>query len=130
MELKHHKMLNTDFIQTPITKIAYQIPCHLKAQNMGHKSMDLLRTIPNVKVELMQNCSAMDGTWGMKKQYFHLSLKIAKKLFKEVEQAAGEEICTDCPLSAMQIEYGTKKKPVHPVQILHRAYGLKTRASG
>jgi Fe-S oxidoreductase len=66
----------------------------------------------------------MDGTWGMKKDYFELSLKVAKKLFREVEQAEPQEVVTDCPLSAMQIEYGTKKKPVHPVQVLHRAYGL------
>jgi glycerol-3-phosphate dehydrogenase subunit C len=124
MELKRRKEFNTDFVYTPQTRIAYQIPCHLKAQHMGHKSMELLRTIPNMKVELMENCSAMDGTWGMKKQYFQLSLKVAKKLFKEVEQAETEEVCTDCPMSALQIEYGTKKKPMHPIQILHRAYGF------
>lgn len=124
MGLKNQKELNTEFTHTPQTRIAYQIPCHLKAQNMGYKSMELLRTIPNVKVELIENCSAMDGTWGMKKQYFQLSLKAAGKLFRKIDQTAPEEICTDCPLSAMQIEYGTKKKPVHPVEILHRAYGL------
>ena len=124
-ELKHHKTLNTDFTHTPPIKIAYQIPCHLKAQNIGFKSMELLRAIPHVKVELMENCSAMDGTWGMKKQYFDLSLKVAGKLFKGIGRAEANEICTDCPLSALQIEYGTKQKPMHPIQILHRAYGFQ-----
>ena len=116
--------LNTEFTHTPPIKIAYQIPCHLKAQNMGYKSMELLRTIPNVNVELVEHCSAMDGTWGMKKQYYEISLKIAGELFREVENNAPDAVCTDCPLSALQIEQGTGKRPVHPVEILHRAYGI------
>ena len=91
---------------------------------MGYKSMELLRTIPNIEIDLIEQCSAIDGTWGFKKDYFELSLKVAGKLFREVEQHTPDEVCTDCPLSAMQIEYGTKMKPIHPVQILHRAYGL------
>jgi glycerol-3-phosphate dehydrogenase subunit C len=86
--------------------------------------MEMLRMIPNVKIELIEQCSAMDGTWGMKKDYFEISLKVARKLFREVEESTADEVCTDCPLSAMQIEYGTRKKPIHPVQVLHRAYGL------
>jgi glycerol-3-phosphate dehydrogenase subunit C len=124
VELKSRNELNKDFKETPSTKIAYQIPCHLRAQNIGYKSMELLRAIPNVKVELVEHCSAMDGTWGMKKQFFELSLKQAKKVFREVDQATPDTVCTDCPLSALQIEYGTKKKPVHPVEVLHRAYGF------
>jgi len=126
MDLKSKNQLNLDFALPGKTRIAYQIPCHLRAQNIGFKSMELLRTIPNVTVELMEHCSAMDGTWGMKKEYFDLSLKIAKKLFREVNQAEPDEVCTDCPLSAMQIEYGTGKKAVHPIQIVQRAYRKET----
>ena len=124
IELKNRHELNTDFKNTEPKKIAYHIPCHLRAQNMGYKSMDLLRLIPNITVELMEQCAAMDGTWGMKKQYFQLSLKTAGKLFREVKQADPDQVCTDCPLSSLQIDYGTQRKPVHPIQVLHRAYGL------
>jgi glycerol-3-phosphate dehydrogenase subunit C len=124
MELKAKGELNTEFQSTPSTNIAYQIPCHLRAQNIGYKSMDLLRVIPNVKVQLVEQCSAMDGTWGMKKQFYDISLKMAGKLFREVKESAAEVLCTDCPLSAVQIEQGTHKIPLHPIEILHRAYGL------
>ncbi|HET6266094.1 MAG TPA: anaerobic glycerol-3-phosphate dehydrogenase subunit C [Acidobacteriota bacterium] len=127
VSLKAKKELNTEFVHTPPMRIGYQIPCHLRAQNLGYKSMELLRTIPNVDVELMENCSAMDGTWGMKKQFYQISLKLADKLLKEVKNVAPDEVCTDCPLSGIQIHQGTGKKPVHPVQILHRAYGLQDR---
>jgi Fe-S oxidoreductase len=124
IELKSRNELNTEYKNIEPKRVAYQIPCHLRAQNMGYKSMEVLRTIPNLEILLIEQCSAMDGTWGMKKEFFELSLKVARKLFREVEQAEPEEVVTDCPLSAMQIEYGTKKKPLHPVQVLHRAYGL------
>jgi Fe-S oxidoreductase len=124
VELKAKKMLNLEFTNTPPTKVTYQIPCHLRAQNMGTKSMELMRAIPKVQVELSEQCSAMDGTWGMKKQYYQMSLKLAGKLFREVENTAPDQVCTDCPLSAIQIEQGTGKKAIHPVQLLHRAYGL------
>jgi glycerol-3-phosphate dehydrogenase subunit C len=124
MEIRSQNRLNKEFTLTKPLKIAYQIPCHLKAQNMGYKSMELLRSIPNVQVQLVEHCSAMDGTWGMKKQYFDISVKLAGKLFREVEETAPEEVCTDCPLSALQIEHGTGRRPLHPVQILHRAYGF------
>ena len=124
MELKGKGQLNTDFVMTPAKTISYQIPCHLRAQNMGYKSMDLLRTIPNVRVKLVEQCSAMDGTWGMKKQFYELSLKMAGKLFREIKESPAEIVCTDCPLSAIQIEQGTKNVPVHPIEILHHAYGL------
>ncbi len=81
VELKSRKELNTEFKNTSAVSIAYQIPCHLRAQNMGYKSMEVLLTIPNVKIKLIEQCSAMDGTWGMKKDYFELSLKVASKLF-------------------------------------------------
>jgi glycerol-3-phosphate dehydrogenase subunit C len=122
MDLKSKNQLNLDFAMPHRTRIAYQIPCHLRVQNIGYKSMELLRAIPNVTVELMEHCSAMDGTWGMKKDYFDLSLKIARKLFREVDQSEPDVVCTDCPLSAMQIEFGTKRKAVHPIQIVQRAY--------
>jgi Fe-S oxidoreductase len=124
MELKVKGELNTDFVITPEKTISYQIPCHLRAQNIAYKSMDLLRTIPNVRVQLVEQCSAMDGTWGMKKQFYEISLKMAGKLFREIKESPAEVVCTDCPLSAIQIEQGTTKIPLHPVEVLHQAYGL------
>jgi len=122
MELKSRGELNTDFQFTPPTQIAYQIPCHLRAQNLGYKSMDLLRTIPNTSVQLIEQCSAMDGSWGMKKQFYQISLKVAGKLFREVNESSAGLICTDCPLSALQIEQGTGRRPLHPIEVVQRAY--------
>jgi Fe-S oxidoreductase len=114
--------LDTSFPNAPGT-IAYQLPCHLKAQNMGTRSADVLR-LTGASVEVIDRCSAVDGTWGMKKEYFELSMKVAEPLFRDIRQAKPDRVATDCPLAALQIQQGTGRAARHPIQILAEAYGL------
>jgi Fe-S oxidoreductase len=114
--------LDTRFPNAP-RSIAYQLPCHLRAQNVGTKSVDVLR-LTGARVDTVERCSAVDGTWGMKKEYFELSMKLAQPLFKELEAAGADRVATDCPLAALQIKQGTGVLARHPIQVLAEAYGL------
>lgn len=105
-------------------KIAYQIPCHLRAQNIGFKSRDLMQLIPETSVQVLEKCAAVDGTWGLKEQYFDLSLKVAEPLLNAMREGAPDLTVSDCSLAALQIQQGTGMKPLHPVQVLALAYGL------
>jgi Fe-S oxidoreductase len=122
MRLHGEGQLSTEFRRRPGT-IAYHLPCHLKAQNIGFKSRDLME-LTGAKVGLIEKCSAVDGTWGMKVQYHELSLKWAKPLLDAVQAMEPDLVATDCPLSALRIYQGTGRRPVHPVQVLYDAYGL------
>jgi glycerol-3-phosphate dehydrogenase subunit C len=106
-----------------VGKIRYHQPCHLKAQNIGFKAQELLSLIPGAEVKRMQCCSGHDGSWSVKKENFEASMKVGKPLFKFMKT---EDVCTatDCPLSAIQVQQGTGKKPVHPIVIMAQAYGL------
>ena len=121
-------------------KIAYHFPCHLKVQKIGPKSRDLLRLIPDVEVETVDRCCGMDGTWGMKKEYYELSLKVAEKATEQIGAAAaapGPEgrpppalaVSSDCPLAALQLEKTTGRKGVHPIVLLRDAYRAADRAA-
>ena len=116
--------LDTNFTR-PVGAVTYHVPCHLRAQNIGHKSADVLRAIPGASVNAVEKCSAVDGTWGFKKEYYELSLKVAKPLFDAITGAGAPTEATDCPLAALQIEQGTGKKPKHPIEVLASAYGLE-----
>jgi glycerol-3-phosphate dehydrogenase subunit C len=105
-------------------RIAYHLPCHLRAQNIGTKSADVLRAIPGADVTVIERCSAVDGTWGFKTAYYELSLRIARPLFEAVRAAGAAQVATDCPLAALQLRRGTGAVPRHPIQILAEAYGL------
>ncbi len=106
-----------------IGKIRYHQPCHLKAQDIGFKAQELMALIPGAEVSRMQCCSGHDGSWSVKKENFEASMKVGRPLFKFLKP---EDACTvtDCPLSAIQVQQGTGKKPVHPIVVMARAYGL------
>ena len=91
---------------------------------MGTRSADVLR-LTGAEVETVERCSAVDGTWGMKREYFQLSMKLAEPLFKDIEAARPDRVATDCPLAALQINQGTGRTAEHPIRILASAYGLE-----
>jgi len=115
--------LDTRFTRS-VGAVTYHVPCHLRAQNIGTKSADVLRAIPGTTVNVVERCSAVDGTWGFKTQYFDLSMKVAQPLFDAVRAGGAPTIATDCPLAALQIAQGTGLEPRHPIQVLAHAYGF------
>jgi anaerobic glycerol-3-phosphate dehydrogenase C subunit len=121
MRLHGQGALNIDFGSGP-GKIVYHLPCHLKAQNIGYKSRDLMQLIPGASVEVVDRCSGHDGAWSAKKEYFELSLKVGRRLFEDVREAQPAVVATDCPLAGIQIEQATGVRPAHPVQVLQAAY--------
>jgi Fe-S oxidoreductase len=122
--MKRHKegKLDTRFARTA-GKVAYHLPCHLKAQNIGFKSRDLMALLPGTQVEMADHCSGVDGTWGFKKQYFDLSLKVAEPLLLQIKSAQADVVASDCPLACLQIAKGGAGTPRHPIQIVRDAYG-------
>jgi glycerol-3-phosphate dehydrogenase subunit C len=108
-------------------RVAYHLPCHLKAQNLGTKSADLLRLVPGAEVTVVERCSGVDGTWGFKREYYELSLRVADPLLEEIDAARPERVASDCPLAALQIAQGRGAAPEHPIQILADAYGVTPR---
>ncbi len=118
--LKKAGTFDCGFKSTP-EHVAYHVPCHLRAQNIGFRSRDMMKTIPGAEIRLVEGCCGHDGTWAMKKENFATSMEIGKRVFNEM-QGEGCLTATDCPLAAIQIEQATGTKPLHPIQILARAY--------
>jgi len=122
-DLARAKTLNRDFSKT-LGRVAYHAPCHLRAQNVGFRSRDLLRLVAD-EVVLIDACSGVDGTWGMQARFHDASMKVAGRLLSEIEHTAPDHVATDCPLSALRIEQGTGRKAAHPIVLLRAAYGLE-----
>jgi Fe-S oxidoreductase len=123
-ELHAAGKLDTGFARSA-GAVTYHVPCHLRAQNIGLKSAEILRLIPGAQVNVVEKCSAVDGTWGFKKQYHELSLKLAKPLFDSIASAGAPVTATDCPLAALQIKQGTGQEAKHPIRVLAAAYGIE-----
>lgn len=119
--LKKEDKFNRDFKSSP-GKVAYHIPCHLRAQNIGYRSRDMMKTIGETSFVLVDECCGHNGTWAMKKQHFEDSMRIGQKAFDKIKNNEHDTVATDCPLAAIQLEQGTGEKILHTVQILARAY--------
>jgi glycerol-3-phosphate dehydrogenase subunit C len=105
-------------------KVAYHVPCHLRAQNIGQPFRALLESVPDTKVEPIEQCSAFDGTWGMKTEYYETSRKCAGKLCSAIGRAGADRVISDCTLAGLNVVEETGIKPSHPIEALRDAYGL------
>jgi glycerol-3-phosphate dehydrogenase subunit C len=106
-------------------RIGYHQPCHLKSQQVGNPSLELLREIPGVEViDLSAGCCGMAGTFGLKTGTYDLSLAVGKPLFDRVAEVAPDLLASDCSTCRMQLSHATGVNVVHPVTLLAEAYGI------
>ncbi len=68
-------LLRTDF-KARLGKISYHVPCHLRVQNIGLKTRDVLRLVPDTTVEVIERCSGHNGTYAVKSKFRDASMKI------------------------------------------------------
>jgi glycerol-3-phosphate dehydrogenase subunit C len=124
--LRHrHGLLKTDFRES-LGTVAYHVACHLRVQNIGMKTRDLLQLVPGTTVEAIERCSGHDGTYAVKREYHETSMKICRPVVNRVVRANATHYSSDCPMAGHQIENGldSKKPPVHPLTLLRMAYGI------
>jgi Fe-S oxidoreductase len=118
-------LLKTDF-PGELGKVSYHVACHLRVQNIGLKTRDLLKLVPGTSVEVIERCSGHNGTYAVKKEFRPASMKIGKPVMTRVENAQPDHYASDCPMAGHQIESGIAgdQAPTHPLKLLRIAYGV------
>lgn len=123
--LRHKDGLLDVNFRNSLGKIAYQVPCHLRVQNLGLKTRDLLQLAPDTSVEVIERCSGHDGTYAVKKEFHDVAKKIARPVVNKVKKGDSARLISDCPMAAEQIAAGLDNhSPEHPLGLLRYAYGL------
>jgi Fe-S oxidoreductase len=116
--------LRTDFDRS-LGKVSYQVPCHLRVQNIGLKTREVLQLVPNTEVEAIERCSGHDGTYAVKKETHDISRKIARPVVGRVGKSEAAHFTSDCPMAAEQIASGLDDQTAnHPMSLLRSAYGI------
>jgi glycerol-3-phosphate dehydrogenase subunit C len=124
--LRHRaQLLRTDF-KTALGKVSYHVPCHLRVQNLGLKTRDILQLIPGTTLEVIERCSGHNGTYAVKKEFRAASVKIGLPVMQKVNNAQADYYASDCPMAGHQIEseLPDARAPTHPLALLRMAYGL------
>ena len=107
--------------------------CHARAQNMGAKSAEMLRLIPDTEVSLVERCSGHGGTFGVMKKTHAVARKVGRPAARQVAAKGAETLCSDCPLACKHLgqlleaetrpEAHAAPRQAHPIEIFARAYG-------
>jgi glycerol-3-phosphate dehydrogenase subunit C len=118
-------LLRTDF-SAKLGKVSYHVPCHLRVQNLGLRTRDVLMLVPETQVDAIERCSGHNGTYGVKREYRDTSMKIGRPVVRRVAEANAAYYTSDCPMAGHQIESGLEpaRAPTHPLQLLRLAYGI------
>lgn len=122
-------LLKCDFRKS-IGKIFYHSACHQRVQNIGAKTYEILKLIPNTELVVANRCSGHDGTYALKKETYDKSVKIVKPILKQVHESKVNLIASDCSMASMHIAHNSSRsnnkdyQSVHPISLLCSAYKL------
>ena len=128
--LRHKAGLLKIEFKNELGKVSYHVPCHLRVQNIGLKTRDVLKLVPGTTVDVIERCSGHDGTYAVKTEFRPHSVKIGRPVATRVQNAHPEHYASDCPMAGHQIEsllpadgHGPTE-PEHPLKLLRQAYGI------
>ncbi len=112
--------------------VTLHLSCHSRAQNIGQKSTELLKLIPDTELTVIERCSGHGGAWGIKKEHHETAIKIGKPVAKKALDVHNAFVVSTCPLACDHIRTGidaledgaAPARSWHPIEIIAKAYGL------
>ena len=114
------------FKQDHKRRLAYHTACHMQRMGWQLYSIELLRMIPGLDLQVLeQDCCGISGTYGFKKENYENSQAIGATLFKHIEQAQVEAVTTDCETCKWQIEMSTGLPVENPISVLADALDVE-----
>ena len=97
---------------------------------MGNKARDMLKLIPNIKIDVVEKCAGHGGTFGVMKTSHDIANKVGKLAVKISSKKNNKYMASDCPLAGKhlkQLEQDTKisnDEALHPIELIAKAYKL------
>ena len=100
-------------------RVAYYSPCHLIKQGAVVHTMELLNSIPDLELIMLDpKCCGLSGTYGFKKENYQTSQRIGQIIFDQLAAINVDYVITDCESCKMQIEMHTNYKVLHPLTLM------------
>ena len=116
--------------------ISLHLACHSRAQNMGAKSNELLKLIPDADISIVERCSGHGGTFGVLSPTHELARKVGKPAARQVAKSNPSYVVSSCPLASKHLSQVTKEDILkdednskkihsgHPVELMAVSYGF------
>ncbi len=112
--------LRSRFNETELDVI-YHGHCHQKSLSSSSYALDILNFPKNFKAEeIASGCCGMAGSFGY--EHYDISMKIGSmKLFPKINDNKDKVICASGTSCRHQIKDGTRRRALHPVEVLYKA---------
>jgi len=113
--------------------VTVHIACHARAQNMGQKATDMLKLVPETKIDVIERCSGHGGSWGIMKDNYEVALKVGRPVARQAAENKSAFVVSECPLARDHVVQGMQRldgqapaveQVQHPIELIARAYGL------
>jgi len=113
--------------------VTLHIACHARAQNIGQKSAEMMRLLPDTEIKVIERCSGHGGSWGVMKGNFETAIKTGRPVARQALRDSQPFVASECPLAAMHILQGMElmakgdklpDRAHHPIELFARAYGI------
>ena len=106
-------------------EVPYHAPCQQRGHGIGTPALDLMALVPGLRARQVNAvCCGVAGTYGLKAEKYDIAMEVGRSLFEQVRASGAQLSVCDSETCRWQIAAATDRPSVHPVVILHRAYGL------
>ena len=108
-------------------KIAYHIPCHLRALGIGYPAAKIFEQIDGLECSVLdEDCCGLAGTYGFKKRNEAVSHKLGEIASARIRDLHVDAVVADCGACRMQLTHFTNLPALDPVEIMMEAIANKT----
>lgn len=126
--VSHICALSPQPLQVALPKhVSMHMACHVRAQNQGNASYELLSKLSSHPVSLVERCSGHGGMWGYKKEHFQEALAIGRPVITQSIDLGARIVTSECPMAAKHLQQEARLIGhrdvwvVHPVVLLAMA---------
>ena len=124
LELHDRGELRTDFSPVEMA-VPYHAPCQQRGHGIGTPALDLMALVPGLEARQVDAvCCGVAGTYGLKVEKYDIAMAVGADLFEQVRASGAQTVACDSETCRWQIAKATERPAVHPIDLLHRAYGL------
>ncbi len=108
--------------------LAYHIPCHLRALEIGYPAADLMKMIPGLECRVLDDaCCGLNGSYGFKKINEATAIQLGGRAVSLIKKTGAEAIVADCGSCRMQLGGLSGMNAFDPVEILCESLGIRDK---
>ncbi|QDU90136.1 Anaerobic glycerol-3-phosphate dehydrogenase subunit C [Pirellulimonas nuda] len=111
-------------------RVAYHVPCHLRALGIGAPAENLLGLVPELRLtRLDKGCSGMAGLYGLRRKNYRSSLRAGLPMLTSLRDGPFDFATTECSTCQLQMTGASPRATIHPIKLLAASYGLAPRVA-